>query len=423
VAEYGNRIAVIGGGNTAMDTARTANRLISYDGKVTVVYRRTIKQMPADLGEIKAVIDEGVDIMELTAPERINMKNGRVLSLSCSRMKLGEKDSSGRQSPLKIPDSEFEMEFDTIIPAIGQELAFDFGDNETLLSNTSTFESQILNIFIGGDALRGASTAINAIGDGRKVAQIIIDREGVPFATKPRNTRIALDYTLHMCKRARRSKPAQVSELPVNKRKNFNLVASTLHEDEVIEEAKRCLLCDEFCSICTTVCPNLANHTYRVVPISYNLQRANRKEDGSILIEDYDRFVIEQPYQILNIANFCNECGNCKTFCPSAGAPYIDKPKLNLTRSSFDNADEGYFFEKNEEGEKLTYKFVGKYSILKRKGNDYSFETDSVKAHLDGKCLSINKVEFTDYEDSFSTHQAVAMSIIMKGAAELNICQ
>jgi putative selenate reductase len=419
-AEYGKRIAIIGGGNTAMDVARTAYRLVGNDGKVTVVYRRTKKQMPADMGEIKAVIDEGVEVMELTAPEKINVKNGRVISLVCSRMELGEKDDSGRRSPVKIPNSEFELEVDTIIPAIGQELAFDFGKNDLLYSKPGSYETQIPNVFIGGDALRGASTAINAIGDGRKVAQIIIDREGIDFNTKPTNAREPKDYGWHMHKRAWKAHPAKVSEIPLNKRKNFNLVTSSLEEDDVIEEAKRCMLCDEFCNICATVCPNLANYTYTVQPVEYTIQKAIRSSKCTIQIEDIEPFRVEQTYQVLNIANFCNECGNCNTFCPSKGAPYKDKPKVYLTKSAFDEAVDGYFMEKDKNATKLIYKNNDALFFLREKGKDYLFETRGIEVLLDNKTLAINHIDFTDSEiNSFTTQRAAVMSVIMKGMKEL----
>ncbi len=424
IADYGNRIAIIGGGNTAMDTARTAYRLINYNGKVFLIYRRTVKEMPADQGEIKAVMDEGIEIIELAAPERINAKHGKLYSLTCSKMALGEMDASGRQSPVKIPNSEFDLEVDTIIPAIGQELTFDMGDNKLLKSSPGKYETQVANVFIGGDALRGASTAINAIGDGRKVAQIIIDREGVSFTTKPKNKRKSMDYGWHMYQRVRKVMPSKAQEIPLNSRKNFNLVTTTLLEDDVIEEAKRCLLCDEFCSVCCTVCPNLANHTYKVKPSKYTIQRAVKKDDGSITIEEVGTFSLTQPYQVLNIANFCNECGNCTTFCPSSGAPFRDKPRVFLTKESFDEADNGYFCEMINDELNIYYKNKGIVSVLTENKHFFYFKTNGVEAILDGKTLKINHVEFkSDKVYEFTTQQAAIMSVISEGIKELLVCE
>ena len=97
------------------------------------------------------------------------------------------------------------------------------------------------------------------------------------------------------------------------------------------------------CSICTTVCPNLANRCYNITPCTFTLQKAARTENGEIQYSDDGSLEIKQKYQIINIANFCNECGNCNTFCPTSGAPYRDKPRFYLTVSSFNQAEEGYF--------------------------------------------------------------------------------
>ena len=117
----GKNVVIIGGGNTAMDAARTAYRMVGKAGKVTIVYRRTINEMPADQGEIKAVLEEGVEIIELVAPEEVLHKDGSVKALLCSKMELKGVDAKGRLQPQKIEGSEFEIACDSIIPAIGQK--------------------------------------------------------------------------------------------------------------------------------------------------------------------------------------------------------------------------------------------------------------------------------------------------------------
>jgi len=420
VEEYGNRIAIIGGGNTAMDAARTAYRMVGNMGKVYIVYRRTIKQMPADIEEIRAAQDEGIEVMELTAPERINTHNNRVVSITCSRMRLGAKDVDGRERPEKIPNTEFELEVDVVIPAIGQEFAFDIGNNEELKSSAGDYETQMPNVFIGGDALRGASTAINAIGDGRKVAQIIIDREGVNYNTVPENVRKPMNYNWHYGKRVRKVQAVKLPELSPSARKNFNLVVSTLSEDDVIEEANRCLLCDEFCSVCTTVCPNMANYTYLVNPASYTIQNAVARGNNKVTVEKEGVFAIAQTYQILNIGNFCNECGNCTTFCPSSGDPYRDKPRVFLTQSSFDAVNDGYFMINGENEPQILCKKSGQLSKLSRIGENYIFSNEDVEAELYGDSLKIKNVNFKKENVSeFTNRQAVEMSIIMQGLQQL----
>ena len=128
-----------------MDSARTAHRLVGNNGKVTVVYRRTVDEMPADEGEIKAVIEEGIQIVELTAPEKIVSANGKVKALLCSRMELKGVDAKGRPNPVKVANSEYEIECDVIIPAVGQALDIDFVPNELLKADTRTYKTLLGN--------------------------------------------------------------------------------------------------------------------------------------------------------------------------------------------------------------------------------------------------------------------------------------
>ncbi len=416
----GKNVVIIGGGNTAMDAARTAYRLVGDNGKITIVYRRTVNEMPADQGEIKAVIEEGMNIIELTAPEKIILKNNNVNSLLCSKMELKGKDKSGRPKPVKIPDSEYEIECDTIIPAIGQKLDIDFVDEKLITNNTIEYTTQINNVFIGGDALRGASTAINAIGDGRKIAQQIINKENIEFdIAKPKEEKSFSKEEL-IIKRANRKYAVELNELPLDKRKSFDLVSYTLNKEKIVEEAGRCLYCDLICDICVSVCPNFANFSYSVKPGLYKLQKAVRTNNDKIDFVDDKNIEIKFPYQILNIANFCNECGNCNTFCPTSGAPYKDKPKLFLDATAFNDAENGYMYAGLQGRENLIFKTNNSISTLSDTGKEYIYESDYMYARISKSDFQLKEVKFTAlcakearFENAFN------MSIILKGAKEL----
>ncbi|MFK5856245.1 MAG: putative selenate reductase subunit YgfK [Bacteroidota bacterium] len=412
----GCNVIIIGGGNTAMDAARTAYRLVGKTGTVTIVYRRTIKQMPADLGEIKAVIEEGVQIMELTAPLKINSKNGRVTSLSCQKMVLGNKDNSGRATPILVQDSEFEIAADTIIPAIGQDLDIDFASTENLVTDGESYQTKLPNVYIGGDALRGASTAINAIGDGRKAVQEIINNAGIDFNTNQKSNRELQSHNSLMIKKAERVRPQTIIETSLDDRKNFKLVSTTLTAEEAITEASRCLLCDEVCDICTTVCPNLAFHSYEVEPITYNLQNVS-VSGFDVNITDGDTFEITQKHQILHIADWCNQCGNCDTFCPSAGAPYLDKPHLYLNKDTWEKDKDGCFLKtENDKSTLLCFRDKKQYSLTKH--NDFTlFKSENFILKLENDGLKIIDVEILD-TTNFKSDLTIAaeMSLILRGA-------
>ncbi|HOY38784.1 MAG: putative selenate reductase subunit YgfK [Bacteroidales bacterium] len=386
----GKNIVIVGGGNTAMDAARTAWRLVGKDGKVTIVYRRTINEMPADQGEIKAVIEEGIEIIELVAPEKVISYNGRVSALLCSRMELSGKDASGRPKPVKIPNSEFEISCDTIIPALGQMTNIDFVQNDMLAPEASGYMTKLENIFIGGDAKRNAATAIIAISDGRRTAEEIIHK-AAPWLEIPHLHNIKnLTKKDLMLKRARRISAIKLWEAPPETRQSFAPVSRTPDKQSIVTESGRCLYCDEICNICTTVCPNFANRCYEIAPMEFMLKKAQISENGKIELIDDVLFSIQQKYQIINIANFCNECGNCNTFCPTSSAPYIEKPKIWLTAESFASATKGYYFDSQTNA--LLFKRDEQLSTLTLKNGVYIFETDICIAHFNATNFSLEEI-------------------------------
>lgn len=408
----GKNVAIIGGGNTAMDAARTAFRLVGKTGKVTLIYRRTIKQMPADLGEIKAVLEEGVEILELTDPISATKKRNNFV-ITCRKMQLGEKDASGRAGPIPVRGSEFEITADTIIPAIGQDLDLDFIELELLAAQPGSYETKLPNVFIGGDSLRGASTAINAIADGRKAAQEMIDKAGINFNTRPKAERPEKSIRQHIINKAKRIRPQTIQETALDDRKNFKLVSSPLTKEEAVAEASRCLLCDEVCNVCTTVCPNLALKYYEVEPVSFQLQKI-RIKTGQVEITEGESFKVDQKIQILHLADWCNQCGNCTTFCPSSGSPYLDKPHLFFSKKTFDEAEEGYFYE-NENSE-LFGKKLGQQFSLKEKEDCFYFRINDIEISISKKDFRINDVQSKEKKNcKIDLKLAAEMSVVWQG--------
>ncbi|MFZ0471237.1 MAG: putative selenate reductase subunit YgfK, partial [Bacteroidales bacterium] len=416
----GKRVVIIGGGNTAMDAARTAYRLAGEDGRVTIVYRRTVNEMPADQGEIKAVIEEGMEIIELASPEKVFQQGGRVAGLQCSRMELKGFDKAGRPAPVKIEGSAFEIPCDTIISAIGQLTDIGFASREELAAGHGTYKTRLGNVYIGGDAMRGASTAINAIGDGRKAAEQVIRNAGIDFSIEKPVQNMSFSTRELLIRRSKRISAEQPAELTTEQRRTFSLVSMTQDRDTVVNEAERCLSCDEMCSICTTVCPNLANRSYNLTPRTFILQKAASAENGEIHYSDDGSLEIKQKYQIINIANFCNECGNCNTFCPTAGAPWKDKPKFYLTVPSFNQAEEGYFLSVLRNKKNLIYKLNGNITTLSEFPDEYVFENDYVTATFSKKEFRLTSAKFnTPCVREAHFRQAAEMSVLLKAAENL----
>ncbi|TVR42423.1 MAG: FAD-binding protein [Bacteroidia bacterium] len=416
----GNRVVVIGGGNTAMDAARTAYRLVGEKGKVTIVYRRTFHEMPADQGEIRAALEEGVEFMELCGPEEVITADGRVKALRCSRMELKEADESGRRRPVKISGSTFEIPCDSLIPAVGQVVDTGFMDNKDLATREGSYLTRIGNVFTGGDAMRGASTAINAIGDGRKAAAEVIHAAGLTEKLLQTHTQKAHDPAEIMQQRSKRVFAPRIEELPLNDRKNFKLVQTPLGQTDIVAEASRCLHCDELCNTCVTVCPNLANYPYHIEKFRFPIQKIQRSKDGSPEIKNNGIFSVEQGVQIMNIADFCNECGNCMTFCPTADAPYLVKPKLHLSIASFYDAGDGYYLSRLENASNLIGKENGQLFTLSEQENQYVFETTEAIVTLGKEDFSVKDVQFLQKEATeVSLDRAASMLVILQGAKAL----
>lgn len=416
--DIGNNVIIIGGGNTAMDTARTAYRCVGEKGKVTVVYRRTIKQMPADTGEIHAVIDEGINIIELAAPLSIASNDGQITSLLCRKMKLGPVDESGRARPVEIPGSEFEIAADTIIPAIGQDLDIDFVDHKLLVTNRGTYQTTLKNVFIGGDAMRGASTAINAIGDGRKAAEEIVAAMNQSNEAVFDNSRPDHDYKELKIKRVIRQFSDVNTDINLDNRKNFNLVSRSLTKEEAETEASRCLYCDEICDICTTVCPNLAFHSFKTDKIEYNTQRIDCK-NGNYVISDSSAFEIHQTRQILHIADWCNQCGNCVTFCPSSGSPFIEKPHLYINEDEFCKCKDGFFYSSQDGNPMLKFYHNELLMTYNEINNVVILESEKFRIEIASETMSIINIEVREKANfEVDLFFIAGVSIIMQGVIE-----
>ena len=410
--DLGQNIAIIGGGNTAMDAARTALRLAGDQARVSIVYRRTISEMPADIDEIEAALAEGINFLELMAPI-IFKGNDHISHIHCQKMELGEPDASGRRRPIAIDGEFLDLPVDTVIPAIGQALNVDFLKESELKVNPKTCTTGIPHVYAGGDAVRGASSVINAIGDGQLAARHILSKIGAPTGKLKQGQRLITIDDL--------KKKASIREYGIDPpiaepddSKEFPEVHRTLSEREAVQEASRCLLCDDFCSVCVGVCPNLANLTYMVAPIDYPVHEASFENDTVKMIEA-GSFGLKQEPQVLNIGDFCNECGNCTTFCPTDGDPYQDKPRIHLSEQSFRASDSGYQLSDKT----LMFKDKNYKSVLTYHDGDYLFHSPVAQVRFDGKSKQVDSINLEPECKYYSTLEALEMIAMYEGLKEL----
>ena len=273
--KIGTRVAVIGGGNAAIDSARVSLRLGAKE--VTIVYRRTRAEMPANPEEVEAAMAEGIECYFLAAPSRIYSQDGK-LQLECIRMRLGEPDASGRRRPEPVKGSEFTMSFDNIIAAIGQrtevpeQFGLSMGRGGTIQADPDTLATNREGVFAGGDAVSGPASVVEAIAAGRQGALCIdnylggkgiIDEALAPPQEKAR--------PLTKAEKGRRVHPPELQ--PEERISSFAEVELKLSEEMAVKEAVRCLKCDLayvvdklevdighciFCGLCVEACPRHA---------------------------------------------------------------------------------------------------------------------------------------------------------------------
>jgi NADPH-dependent glutamate synthase beta subunit-like oxidoreductase len=255
----GDKVAVIGGGNAAMDAVRSARRLGSE--KAFIIYRRSLEEMPSRPEEIKECREEKIPIKVLTQPIRFIGKNGRINSIECIKMRLTEPDESGRPKPKSIPGSEFTIKVDAVITALGQESDWCCLTPEcecrltewgTMNVDRLTLQSDDPDIFAGGDAVRGPQSVVEAIADGRQAA-ISIGRY-----LNGEDLRLGRGAELKPIKEPQKERydPARRAPMPSlepQKRvKNFSEVQKGFTKKVVAQEAKRCISCG---TCCVQACP------------------------------------------------------------------------------------------------------------------------------------------------------------------------
>ncbi len=345
----GGRVGVVGAGDTAMDCVRTARRVGA--SSVSLIYRRTVDQMPADREEIHAIREEGISIVELARPTALRVADDRLTGVVCVRTAYGgTRDAGGRKVPEDVPGSEFEIGLDTLILAISQHAVLDFFGARApdltpagyIAVDPVTFETSVPGVYAGGDvAGRGPASIVQAAADGKRVAAAMAAALGVaPRAgtSAPTPALEPAEYQALVVRRARRDYrvPIRVSEL--DRREGFEETVLGYSAEEAKREAGRCLDCDTICSLCVGVCPNLALMTYEAEPVRAELPVLT-VANGAVTANGSAPFVVDQRLQIAVLTDFCNECGNCVTVCPTSGRPYVDKPRLYLDRTDFEAQD------------------------------------------------------------------------------------
>ena len=305
----GKHVVVIGGGNTAMDTARAAKRNAGVE-HVYLIYRRTRRYMPADEEELVMALEDGVEFKELLSP--VKLENGQ---LFCKVMQLSDYDVSGRRGVTETGETVW-VPADTVIAAVGEKVPTDWyqanglavSEKGRLYVDEKTLKTSDDNVYAAGDGLYGPATVVEAIRDGRKVAEAIAGEV------------LACDF----------DKLAEEEKVYAKR-------GVLKEEQKETKEAGRCVGCSTICENCVEVCPNRANIAIQVPGM--------------------------EKHQIIHVDYLCNECGNCKSFCPYSSAPYLDKFTLFETEADMENSKNQGFAVLDQETRRCKVRFFGKTFI------------------------------------------------------------
>ncbi|KNC95713.1 putative selenate reductase subunit YgfK [Trabulsiella odontotermitis] len=342
----GKHVVVVGAGNTAMDCARTALRIPGVE-KATVVYRRSLQEMPAWREEYEEALHDGVEFQFLSNPEKFD-RDG---TLTVRVMKLGEADEKGRRRPVETDETRT-MQVDALITAIGEQQDTEALDAMGIPLDARGWpevnadgETRKPGVFLIGDVQRGPSSIVSAIGNARKATDVILARENI--------------RSHYGDKRWNNVDPADIY-----RRKGAISIALVDKDDRdafVAQEASRCLECNYVCSKCVDVCPNRAN--------------------VSIAVPGF-----QNRYQTLHLDAYCNECGNCAQFCPWQGKPYKDKLTIFSLPQDFANSTNPGFLV---EDARVHVRQEGQTWVL---NIDEQGSFDQVPPQLDDVCRIISHV-------------------------------
>ena len=340
--KIGNKVIVIGGGNTAIDAARTALRLGAKN--VAIYYRRSRVEMPAFAAEVDAAEEEGVQINILVAPSRLIGENGKLKQMEYISMTLCEKDDSGRCRPAPISGSEKTVDVDTVIAAIGQVPEMSCLQNDeigqkcettrwgTIVAHPGTLQTNVVGVFTGGDVFTGPKTVVSAFSAGRRAAHSIdlflrkkpVKSPEMPFnISKGSLNKVDSQNFVGVAKKARATMP----ELPAGaRRNNFEEVDLGFSEETAVQEAKRCLSCG---------CIDAFECKLREYATEYGVDISNleSRQEKKFEIDETHPHIIVDP-------NKCINCRRCMRNC----SEYQCSDAIELEPLEFDQKGKATFF-------------------------------------------------------------------------------
>jgi len=325
----GTDVVVVGGGNTAVDCARTAVRLGA--DRVRLVYRRSAEEMPAYGEEVEFAEEEGVEFIFLASPVKLLSDGGRLTGIECVRMHLGETDETGRKKPVPVENSEFVIHCDTIIPGVGQEPDTGFLEGTDSIGlagrrievDTDTMATGRQGVYAGGDAVTGPANIIEGIAAGHAAACSILRAAGVEPSSPAAESRVEL---VEECGPPPNKARIEAASADAETRKqSFDEITAGLKEAQAAEEAERCIRCGPCseCDTCVAVCSGRQvileqGDSTGPAGLARISAETHRKiaEHGSARVSSDTGEYTAFPFTVRIDEEMCRGCGVCEQACP-----------------------------------------------------------------------------------------------------------
>ncbi|HZK08955.1 MAG TPA: FAD-dependent oxidoreductase [Bacteroidales bacterium] len=405
----GNHYAVVGSDDLAADAARAAQRLIDDKGSVTLISPVPAEEMHIDQSIKDALADENIEVIDATDTVRVIARAGQVSGLELAE--IYEDDYA----------QSYILEFDTVITCLGTEADIDFFDIYKLNPRKGSNATRMKRVFAGGSLLDPSATTLQVIGDARRAAYEIVMDSGVVLPANLFRQTKDVDINKLKVQKSQRENPYYAEIVPVAERRGFELITKTLKPPRAVKEAARCLQCDTICNVCVAVCPNRAMLGFEVADDD-RLIPAVTFAGEKFKVAYHHKIPIRQRFQVLNIADWCNECGNCTTFCPTAGEPYRDKYRLYFNHQKFntDNNPEALLLTGSGNYRVLTLKKDGNLTTLTENWDALIFEDDNCMAVLDKVNFKIQHIDmFIDVEGIYEIPAIAEMKILFKAVKDL----
>ncbi len=415
----GSNIAVLGSDWLAADVARTAIRLVGDEGYVALITPYEEKDLQIDMHTLRALREEEIEIFEKCRPKNFNITENAVESIETVEV---EKVDDKRLKKAKFKDiegSEQVFKFDAVVSCSGLKADASFLDKKNLKLNSQTKETQIAHVFAGGMVTDPMGSVMSVIADAKDAAHQIARKASVKIPEMLFSQEKDVDIQQLKIKKTQVEKPNMPEETPPENRNDFKPVVSTLKPVRALKEAARCLQCDTLCNICVDVCPNQA-----IIGFEVNLDDITiptiTMDDDEFYVSEREKLAIKQKHQILIINDWCNNCGNCTTFCPAAGSPNKDKLRIHFNRERFNKDTEGLLVLRNGNYHDITLKKDGNLSMLTENWDAYIFENDDCMVVIEKENFKIQQVSvFSDNNDPFQLESLAEIKMFLNVVTSL----